>query len=424
MEKQSPLKKTLHNLQGRSLFIIFVPLFLLLAMLNAVAGRVGEIRMTDGSVYRGEITARTPLRIVTWAEDELGIDSKEDLAGYGSDGIFYRFFGRERKFSLDNVQSIRLEPRPDLVSRELPAERMEQRWDWKHPAKYGDAREDISSEKIYIGDPFPVRELQAVVTFNSGETLAGALTRVAVYIQPENEFTAKRFILKSKETGEENQTLADLHHVESIVFHESGREFSGTQHVKLANHTPDNPESIWAVTQETLTPVTVTPVPGSNDIFELSGAFGEDVFVTVLKDGVYQVGWQDKADEQLYKQAQNHVEKLRDYYNEKKLLGVRRIEGTHDVLTLVSLRRKVPETSVRELDPVRFGLASDSSMEFFRLAVWRWRYNPESERMILINRGSFFRKQLQTKETPTPPAKTNEKLWLETTRETGKKPAN
>ncbi len=369
--------------------------------------------MTDGRVYRGDIITRTPLRLVTWAEDELGVDSREDLAGYGSDGVFYRFYGRERRFDLDRVASIRLEPRPDLASRNLPPERMERRWDWKYPAKHGDDRDSISSEKVFIGDPFPVRELQAVVTFNSGEVLAGSLTRAAIYIYPENEPVARRFILRSKETGPPGESLDALHHVELIRFHDAGQKFSVTQRIRFLNPRPDGLTNVWALTRETLTPVTPAPVEETEHSVSVSGTLGEGIFLAILKDGIYHIGWKDQVDPRVHELARQHVERLRDYYNERELLGVRQIDGTRDILTLVRLRRRVPQTSVRELAPQRFGLSADSSLEFYRAAIWRWRHDAENERLILIERGSFFRKQLPLRGAETPIMQPCEALWLD-----------
>ncbi len=371
--------------------------------------------MTDGRIFRGDIITRTPFRLVTWAEDELGIDTPEDLSGYGGNGVFYRFYGRERRFDLDMVASIRLEPRPDLASQELPPERMERRWDWKYPAKHGDARETISYEKVFIGDPFPVRELQAVVTFNSGEVLAGSLTRAAIYIYPEGEPVARRLILQSKETGEPGQTLDTLHHVESIRFEEAGAMFPASQLIRFIDPRPDDMSDVWTLTRETLTPVTPEPVAGIKGTVTVSGTLGEGLFLTIFKDGVYHVGWQDRADPGIHDLARRHVAQLRDYYNERDLLGVRQVGGTRDVLTLVRLQRRVPETSVREQTPERFGLSSDDSLEFYRLAIWRWRHDAENERMLLIDRGSFFRKQLPERGAQTPVMRTCDALWLDKT---------
>jgi len=392
-------------------------LLLLLLGLSARAGegRRGEIRLTDGSVYKGEVIIKNKLRIVTWAEDELGIESEEELEKYsaGREGTFRRFYGRERTFAPGKVTSIRLEPRPDLASREKPAERMERKWDWKELAKFEDERDEISHEKVFIGKPFPVRELQAVVTFNSGETLRGSLDRTAVYIYPEGSFTAKKFVVRSKEKGEEGESFDDLVHVKSIRFLEDGRSFPASHRIQFNAVKPDQPALVWAIARNTLTRLDPSAANSAEHAFDVSGVYGEGLFVAVEHEGTYTVGWKNRADEKLWKTAKRHLNEMRDYYNERKLLGVYRVPDSHDVLTLVRLRRHVPETSVREHQPGRFGLSKDSSLEFYRIGIWRWRQNPQTGEMILVNRGSFFRKELPERGMDTPAVETTPQLWID-----------
>ena len=395
------MKKTTYGLLLLLLLSLPVP---------AQEGRRGEIRLTDGSVYTGDIVAKGKLRLVTWPENELGIETKEDLAEYGKEDIFRGFYGKEHLFSMDKVKSIRLEPRPDLASREKPAERMERKWKWEELAEYGGG---ASNEKEFIGEPFPVRELQAVVTFNNGKTLRGALTKDAIYIYPEGSFTAKKFILRKKEKGEEGQSLDDLVHVKSIRFLEEGRQFPKAHRLTFQKMKPDQSSEAWAISRQTLTRLEPEPVSGKSDTVKISGAYGEGLFLAVRHDDGYVVGWKDHADDALWKTSRRHLKEMRDYYNERKLLGVRRVGDSNDVLTLVRYRRHVPEMSAREKQPEKFDLPKDSSMEYWRIGVWRWRHHPRTDDMILVNRGSFFRKQLPERGMETPEVKTTPALWLE-----------
>lgn len=392
-------------------------LLLLLLCMAAFAGdgRKGEIRLTDGSVYKGEILAKGKLRLVTWAEDELGIDTEEDLEEYatGEDDKYRGFYGKEHLFSLNKVTSIRLEPRPDLASRDKPAERMERKWDWKELARHEDSPQEVNDEKVFIGDPFPVRELQAVVTFNNGATLRGELTKDAVYMYPEGSFTAKKFILRAKERGEEGESLEDLVHVKRIRFLEEGRTFPRSHRVTIQAVKPDRPDAVWAISRETLTRLEPEPAADRDNAVDISGAYGEGMFLAVKHNGSYVVGWNDHADEALWATSRRHLKEMRDYYNERKLLGVHRVGDSNDVLTLVRYRRHVPEMSVREHQPERFGLPADSSLEYWRIGIWRWRHHPNTDEMILVNRGSFFRKQLPERGMETPEVRTTPKLWMD-----------
>lgn len=361
------------------------------------AGRPGELHLTDGTVYKGKISSRNKFRLVTWAEEAMGIESEAERASLRAadgDGVIIRLYGRERYFDLDMVRSIRFEPRPDLPSRQLHAERMERRWDW----------EDRGSgmEKVYQGEPFPVRELQAVVTFNTGEIMFGSLRRCAFYVFPEGSFTAERFIVRSRERGEEGENLDDLVHVEQINFFDEGRPAHASRKIRFKNPKPDDLESVWAVTRETFSRVDVKPISGSSDTVEVTGTFGEEIFLAAKVDGTYYAGWRDRADEKLYKAAERHLKDIRDYYNERKLLGVYDVEGSRDVLTLVSLRHHAYGEEYRD---------EKGWLEQFRLAVWRWRYDEDSGVMVLISRGSFLRKRLY-ESGPTPPARGTPVLWI------------
>ncbi len=392
---------------------VLLLMLLLFVPATAQEGRTGEIRMTDGTVYKGKILARGTFRLVTYPEDELGIDTEEDLAEYGSEDEYRGFWGQEHEFSLDQVKSIRLKPRPNLLSREKPAERLERKWDWEELAEYEDAPGEISDEKVFIGEPFPVRELQAVVTFNSGETLRGELTKDAIYIYPEGSFTAKKFILRTKVRGEEGASLEDLMHVESIRFLEEGKQFPESHRIRLNGTRPDQPEDVWAISRQTLTGLDPKPVSQNDHTVEISGVYGEGIFLAIRRNGTYVVGWKDHAGKQLWETTRRHVKEMRDYYNERTLLGVHRVGESNEVLTLVRYRRHVPETSVREHQPERFDLPADSSMEYWRIGVWRWRHHPNTNEMILVNRGSFFRKQLPERGMETPEVRTTETLWID-----------
>ena len=50
-------------------------------------------------------------------------------------------------------------------------------------------------------------------------------------------------------------------------------------------------------------------------------------------------------------------------------------------------------------------------MEFFRLSIWRWRHDKQTDEMIMISRGTFFRKRLKTTDA-TPHAEITPQLWI------------
>jgi hypothetical protein len=112
----------------------------------------------------------------------------------------------------------------------------------------------------------------------------------------------------------------------------------------------------------------------------------------------------------LFKQVEEQFMKKVDYYNEKKLLGVLSLDNGRRVLSLVSLRRQVPETAYDGMPGFFEKDGNGENMEFFRLSVWMWHRDPGTGTMALVDRGSFYRVKVADKAA-TPAAGTSPDLW-------------
>jgi hypothetical protein len=176
-------------------------------------------------------------------------------------------------------------------------------------------------------------------------------------------------------------------------------------------------DAVQAVTKESLTPIP-TKITESNDTCVVESAFGEEFYLAVRKDGKYIVGWPPPAtsggrpkeqNKQLFALARDHIKRQRDFYNDKKLLGVLEIKGSNEVLTLVSLRRKVAPTHFGEIGG-EWDKELGTVVEPWRLSIWRWKYDRVNQELILSSRGTFFRIILLP-EDPTPEVAISEKLW-------------
>ncbi len=136
------------------------------------------------------------------------------------------------------------------------------------------------------------------------------------------------------------------------------------------------------------------------------------------KDGKYIVGWPPPAtsggrpkeqNKKLFALARDHLKRHRDFYKDKKLLGVTTSEDGKEVLTLVSLRRKVAPTHFGEIGG-EWDKELGTVVEPWRLSIWRWKYDRVNQELILSSRGTFFRIILLP-EDPTPEVAISEKLW-------------
>ena len=131
--------------------------------------------------------------------------------------------------------------------------------------------------------------------------------------------------------------------------------------------------------------------------------------VFILTPTISTGGRPKEQNKQLFALARDHIKRQRDFYNDKKLLGVTSSEDGKEVLTLVSLRRKVAPTHFGEIGG-EWDRELGTVVEPWRLSIWRWKYDKANQELILSSRGTFFRIILLP-ENPTPEVVISEKLW-------------
>jgi len=308
-------------------------------------------------------------------------------------------YGKVRTFTFEPVREM-----------EFYAEREEMTRDWrfiettKYDEKTGEA--DYSpAKKEFSGQPHPVRYLAAAVTFESGESLQGHLYTTTVYLKTKDK--TLRWVLRSKEQGKEGQSLEDLVYVEHIRMLDKQKEVAAQVKVRFTGIKLGSKDAVQALTRESLTPVP-TKMTGA-DTCVVSSAFGEDLYVALRRDDKYIVGWPAQKDPELFALAQDHLDRTRDFYNERQLLGALLSQDGREVLTLVNLRRRVAPTNFGaiggEWDKERKAL-----VEPWRLSLWRWKYDRQNRELALTDRGTFFRLIFLPKD-PTPQVELSETLW-------------
>jgi hypothetical protein len=171
------------------------------------------------------------------------------------------------------------------------------------------------------------------------------------------------------------------------------------------------------MTKDSLTPIP-TIMTENDDACVVESAFGEEFYLAVRKDGKYIVGWPPpetrgdrpkEQDKKLFAIAKDHIRRQRDFYNEKKLLGVTFGKDGKEVLTLVNLRRKVAPTHFGKIGG-EWDRELGTVVEPWRLSIWRWKYDRRNQELILSSRGTFFRVILLP-ENPTPEVFISENLW-------------
>jgi hypothetical protein len=365
--------------------------------------RTAAVYFSDGKVLTGKISL-TPGRSFKLNIPKAGkLKTKDMVTG---EDVQY---GKVRRFTFEPVREIRFYPEK---------EEMRRSWKFIETTKYNEktGEADYSpAAKEYSGKPYPLRYLAATVIFNSDESLQGHLYTVTIYLKTGKK--THRLVLRSKQRGGQGTTLDELVYVQRIKLLDEGKSIAAKVTVKFADMRFGPEDAVQAVTKESLTPIP-TKITESNNTCVVESAFGEEFYLAVRKDGKYIVGWPPPAtsggrpkeqNKQLFALARDHIDRQRDFYNEKKLLGVTTPASGREVLTLVSLRRKVAPTHFGEIGG-EWDRELGTVVEPWRLSIWRWKCDKANQELILSARGTFFRIILLP-ENPTPEVVISEKLW-------------
>ena len=356
----------------KRIFGILLSALVVVSSAAAKGARKAIVTLSDNTVITGMVQTRSDakFRIVT----EAGVGT----ANLGRTENVAARYGKQHDIALELVRELQFMPRPDRPARKdlanfvetrLPSERMERKWKWKAPQV---------AIKVYEGEPFPVRNIQCRCILNSGEVIVGTLQTIPIYVQADGAFTAKKYFLKSKQTGTPGQTMEALVYVKSVMPLDKGKEFYASFEVTFRNVELTPETEVRAIGKESLQPVPVVRSKDKPNTVIISGTHGEDPLVAIRQNGVCTAAWPGRGPDELFAVAAKHVAGQRDFYNDKKLLGVYELPDSDDVLTLVRLRRHKPDNS-------------KETVEFMRFSVWRWRANKARDEMVLLSRGTFFR---------------------------------
>ena len=309
-------------------------------------------------------------------------------------------YGKVRQFTFDPLSEIRFH---------LGKEEMRQDWKFVEETKYNEKTGDADytpARKEFWGKLYPLRYLYCEVILNSGETLQGHLYSVPFYLETQEK--TQRILLLSKLRGEKGTKLDDLVYVTRIKMLDEGKDIAAEVIVKFTGMTFGPNDTAQAITRDSLTPVP-TERAQNPDTFVVKSAFGEDFYIAVKKEGKYIAGWPSSQDKKLFTLAEDYLQRQRDFYNDKKLLGVMMSQDGKEVLTLVNLRRRFAPTNFGDIGG-EWDKDLGRIVEPWRLSIWRWKYDQPNQELLLSSRGTFFR-FIFLPEAPTPEAVISEELW-------------
>ena len=284
-------------------------------------------------------------------------------------------------------------------------------------------------KKVRFGLEYPVLKPKCTVLFNSGEAAIGIVNTRVVYlkvIEPDTGFVTgtKKFVVRSKYSGEPGQGMDDLVHVKRIKMLDEGQQFARNMEVdfrsfKLDSASADN--EVRALTQDTLSKVVVRK-DASDSKMRVHSTLGENVFLAAQVNGKWLAGWPAEGTKRtdLFKSVETEFLKVQDYYTEKKLLGIISEDRDRTITALVRLRRDIadPEAALAWAKGTAWGKGTRNFemdedgelMEFYRLSIWRFVRDNETGKMTLIDRGTFCRTRIKLEED-TPEMGIAPDLW-------------
>jgi len=361
---------------------------------SQAAPRQAAVYYSDGKVLTGRISLTSGRKFKLNIPEGGKLKTTDMITG---DDVQY---GKVREFDFEPVSEIRFHPE---------REEIRQNWKFVEKTKYDEktAVADFSpAKKEFWGKTYPLRYLVSEVIFSSGETIAGHLYSTVLYL--ETEAKTMRIVLRSKQRGDEGTKMDDLIYVTKIKMLDQGKDVAANVTVKFAGMTFEPNDVVQAVTRDSLTPVPTErgDEPGT---FIVKSTFGEDFYLAVKKGQKCLVGWPATQDRKLFGLAEDHLKRQRDFYNDKKLLGVSKSADGKEVLTLVNLRRRFAPTHFGSIGG-EWDKELNTIVEPWRLSIWRWKYDPVNEDMLLSGRGTFFRR-IFLPEHPTPESEISDELW-------------
>ncbi len=392
-----PLFRYNNKLMNSYAFKVSIMLIALLTssyVVKADDGRLAAVYFSDGTVKQG--------KLYLTAGRDFKLNIPEGGSIYTTDMITGEpvKYGKVRRFDLAPVRSIEFFPQKEQLIR---------KWRFTGKTKYNEetAEADYTpAPKEYYGEPYPVRYLAAIVTFNSGEQIAGHLYSTIAYLDSGSR--VEKIRLTQKSSGREGQALDDLVYVTNIKMLDQGKQFERFVTLKPDGFALEPGDEFFAVTVDTLTPVPAR-FNGDKSAVMIEGTFGEKFYLAVKRKEKYLVSFPGKGDGTLYELAQKHIDSLRDFYNERKLQGVILSPDGKELLSLVNIRRRFSPTNYGEIGG-EWDKQVGGIVEPWRLSLWRWKYDSINNELLLTGRGTFDRKVFLP-DDPSPQSEISESLW-------------
>ncbi len=316
--------------------------------------RPGRVQLSDGATLEGLISLSP------------GEDLRLHIEG-----------NQIRALDFERVREIRLAP---------AQEKMVQKWRF---VEAGQTRKEFS------GQPYLTRDLQATVVLAGGEKLAGHLYTTVLYV--EEGAKARKVILPAKQRGKEGENANALVFPALIMFTDVAAGAEETIRLRVSLPGLADPSEAAALTWGALYTLDgrKSETPGE---FLMPSPLGRDMFLAAKTGNRILAGWPATSDPRFLDIVRTNLVNAEDFFDDRKLLGVCYDEPNRDIYSLLMLHRTGQTT-----------MDGDKTQPW-RLVILRWKYDPESQRVLLAGRGCLFRGILPKGEAP-PAVSLSPPLW-------------
>lgn len=333
--------------------------WLLLAALSATAlagpRRPGKVQFSNGDIVEGQISM-TP-----------GEDFRLHINGT-----------QIRVLDFERLRELRIS---------AAEEKMVQKWRFLEAGQ---------TKKQVWGQPYLTRSLQGTAVLSDGEKITGHLYTTVLYIEPD-EGKARKVIIQAKQRGKEGEAADALAYPSLITFTDSAAQAEDIIRLRITHPDVTDKTELAAVTWGALFTFEGKKA-GAPGEFTLASPLGRDIILGLKTGDNIVVGWPKDADPKFKAIIETNIVNSEDFYDDRKLLGVYYDEPNTDIYSVFMLHR----TGKTTMD--------GQKTQPWRLVIQRWKYDPESSRVLLSGRGFLFRGILAKGEKP-PPVTLSEKLW-------------
>jgi hypothetical protein len=316
------------------------------------APRSGRVEFSDGKILAGNISLSPGSELKLHVGDQLKV------------------------LALDRVQRIEMFPEK---------ESMEQNY------RFIEAGKAIKETE---GQPYPVRFLTTRLTLAGGETITGHLYTTVLYVGGEE--SAQKVILLAKQRGKEGETLSSLVYPVKITFDGGAKEVPAAIRIRLKLPGIGPNAKMGALARGSLVQLEVKPAASGE--YLVASPLGKEVFLAVEAGRRIYVGWPRQSDANLAALIRNAMPNSEDFFDQRKVLGAFRDEASADIYSLV-LAARAGKTTLEE-----------TRSQPWRLEIYRWKQDQESQRVMLAGQGYFFR-GIEASGSPAPAVELTEQLW-------------